>query len=76
MRTSVCSDPILLKHVFKFKKDQSKTKKEPFPPAVINLLKPTADDNIKWIVFIYVWFILYSNQMKNVTNEISDLLYD
>ena len=47
VRTSVVSDPIILKHVFKFKKDQSRAKKEPFPPSVMNLLKPTATDNIK-----------------------------
>ena len=47
VRTSVVSDPILLKHVFKFKKNLRKGKREAFPPAVLNLLKPTAIDNIK-----------------------------
>ena len=43
-RTSVCSDPLLLKNVFKFKKNLRK--REPFPQSVLDLLKPTGENSM------------------------------
>ena len=44
-RTSVCSDPIILKHVFQIKKNVRKY--APFPQDIIDFFKPISPNGLK-----------------------------